>query len=275
MSALRPLTTGELLDRTFSLYKDHFLLFVGIIALPHLFSLAFGLANVQLRSLLGFTGAGGNFEWTMVALAVAFTVGAIAQAATVVAVSELHLGRPTSVIDSYRRVKDSIVGVILLTFVMVLGVGIGAMFLFIPGIVLGMMWSLAVPAVVLEDSSLLEAMSRSANLTEGYRWRVFVIWVLFFVLSASVTLLLQWPIRAVALSAIRSHSAVIPLAWIRAASTVAGFMASCLAAPLATIAFSLLYYDLRVRKEAFDLQLMMDTLDGAQSAPGTSTQAVA
>jgi len=64
-------------------------------------------------------------------------------------------------------------------------------------------------------------------------------------------------------------------AWIRAASTVVAFMASCLANPLATIAFSLLYYDLRVRKEAFDLQLMMDTLDGAQSAPGTSTQAAA
>jgi hypothetical protein len=34
--------------------------------------------------------------------------------------------------------------------------------------------------------------------------------------------------------------------------------------PLMTIGFSLLYYDERVRKEAFDLQLMMSTLDGAQ-----------
>jgi len=91
--------------------QEHFLLFVGIMALPHLFSLAIGLANVPLRSVLGFTGVGGNFEWTMVALAVAFTVGAIAQAATVVAVSELHLGRHAGVIDSYSRVKDSLVSV--------------------------------------------------------------------------------------------------------------------------------------------------------------------
>jgi hypothetical protein len=31
--------------------------------------------------------------------------------------------------------------------------------------------------------------------------------------------------------------------------------------PIGTIAFSLVYYDQRVRKEAFDLQLMMSTLD--------------
>jgi len=37
-----------------------------------------------------------------------------------------------------------------------------------------------------------------------------------------------------------------------------------LVGPLATIAFSLVYYDERVRKEAFDLQLMMATID----APG-------
>jgi len=41
----------------------------------------------------------------------------------------------------------------------------------------------------------------------------------------------------------------------------ASFISECLVGPLATIAFSLIYYDERVRKEAFDLQLMMMTLD--------------
>jgi hypothetical protein len=36
---------------------------------------------------------------------------------------------------------------------------------------------------------------------------------------------------------------------------------------LATIALSLVYYDERVRKEAFDLQLMMMTLDATAPAP--------
>jgi hypothetical protein len=54
---------------------------------------------------------------------------------------------------------------------------------------------------------------------------------------------------------------------------VAEFLASSLAFPIATIAVSLIYYDERVRKEAFDLQLMMQTLgyaEPAQAATGAA-----
>lgn len=33
---LRPMSLGEVLDRTFTLYREHFLLFAGIMALPYL-----------------------------------------------------------------------------------------------------------------------------------------------------------------------------------------------------------------------------------------------
>jgi hypothetical protein len=52
----------------------------------------------------------------------------------------------------------------------------------------------------------------------------------------------------------------------------AGFVASLLTGPLATIGVALVYYDERIRKEAFDLQLMMSSLDAA--AP-VATAAVA
>jgi len=45
---LRPLSIGELLDRTFSLYRRNFLLFVGIAALPQLLVLALQLVQVIL-----------------------------------------------------------------------------------------------------------------------------------------------------------------------------------------------------------------------------------
>jgi hypothetical protein len=41
---------------------------------------------------------------------------------------------------------------------------------------------------------------------------------------------------------------------------VAGFVVGVLTGPLATIGLALVYYDERVRKEAFDLQLMMSSL---------------
>jgi hypothetical protein len=43
---LRPLSLGEVLDRTFSLYRRHFPVFMGIAAIPHLLALALGLLQV-------------------------------------------------------------------------------------------------------------------------------------------------------------------------------------------------------------------------------------
>jgi hypothetical protein len=41
---------------------------------------------------------------------------------------------------------------------------------------------------------------------------------------------------------------------------IAGFAAGTIAGPIVTIALSLLYYDERVRKEAFDLQILMEAV---------------
>jgi hypothetical protein len=45
---LRPLSLGEILDRTFSIYRGNFLLFVGITAIPQLLILGLHLAQILL-----------------------------------------------------------------------------------------------------------------------------------------------------------------------------------------------------------------------------------
>jgi|SRR5215470_1588136 len=264
---LRPLSTGELLDRTFSLYKDNFALFVGIVALPRLIALAVRLSSISFRSATGLSAAMGMLAWTMTFLMVSLIVGAASQAATVVAVSQLHLGRPTSVSDAYSRVKSRIVRVVFLTFLIGIGVGVGTLFLVIPGIIFTMMWSLAVPVAVLEDQGIRDAISRSTELTKGSRWRIFVIWILFIVLSMAIAFLIEWPVGLVA-GMMGAKAVSSP--GLQIASAIADFIAQCLVGPLATIGFSLLYYDQRVRKEAFDLQHMMETLDAQPGlAPAT------
>lgn len=136
----------------------------------------------------------------------------------------------------------------------------GCIALIVPGVLLFLMWSLAVPAKVLENKGMFEAMSRSMDLTKGSRGRIFVIWILFIVLSIGVSWLLSWPILLAAGASSRGALLRGAAQW-QIASNVANFIAQCLVGPLATIAFSLVYYDERVRKEAFDLQLMMTTLD--------------
>ena len=179
-TTLRPLSTGELLDRTFSLYRSHFTLFFGIFALPHLcvlavqcLAFAFQTSGTQLGNVLTTAAFG------MLAGLLGMVVAAASQAATVVAVSNVHLDRPASVMDSFSKVKHQIAGVIGLSLKMGILVGLACLALIVPGILLMIRWSLAVPAKVLENKSSGEAMSRSSELSHGNRGRIFVIWFLF------------------------------------------------------------------------------------------------
>ena len=49
------------------------------------------------------------------------------------------------------------------------------------------------------------------------------------------------------------------------------YISQILVTPLMTIAFSLMYYDERVRKEAFDIELMMKGLEGSQGQSAAAT----
>ena len=270
-AALRPLNTGELLDRTFSLYRNHFVLFLGIAALPHLVLLA-----VQLAGLAIIPSAPGRIStvlysvlWALFIFMVSIIVSAVSQAATIVAVSNVHLDRPAGVLDSFQRVKTKVFGVVALSILVFLAVIVGFMFLIVPGILLTIRWSLAVPIKVLEDAGVGDSMSRSSQLTDGNRGRIFVIWLLIIVLIFAVGALMQWPILfgGMILTKNMGPSAHV---WVMVATQIAGFISQSLVAPLFAIAFSLVYYDQRVRKEAFDLQLMMTTLDSQQLQPATA-----
>src|SRR5438105_308068 len=82
------------------------------------------------------------------------------------------------------RVVFPLIGLSLLWAI---GVGIGFILLIVPGIILLMMWSVAVPALVVEREGVFAAFSRSAQLTKGARWKIFglslVLLVIYWLLS--------------------------------------------------------------------------------------------
>src|SRR6516162_10424907 len=194
-TALRPLSTGELLDRTFSLYRSHFGLFVGIFALPHLVVLAVQFLQViNQRSYAKVPNFVAAILWLMGIWFVSLIMAAASQAAAVIAVSELHLDRPASVMDSFARVKGHLLGVIAISIIVGLSVMASGMFLLVPGILLAIIWSVSVPAKVLENKGPLAAMSRSVDLVKGDWGRIFVVGLLVIVLSYGVPMLVQAPI---------------------------------------------------------------------------------
>ncbi len=255
---LRPLSLGELLDRSFFLYRKNFLLFAGIVALPHLVLLAFQLGGIGVRM---WGGVGGSLMWTLATYVVTLGVAAASEGATVVAVSHVHLDQPTTIAESFAGIKGRILYLSLIMIGYGLGVVVGFILLVVPGIILALMWALTVPVAVIEDKGLRDALNRSAELTKGNRSRVFVIYLLFFILVYAIYMAWMLPVLfAIGLHA-QAHPGVgVPL-WSQIAIPIANFLSQCLAGPLMTIGLSLLYYDQRVRKEAFDLQHMMDQLD--------------
>jgi len=265
-STLRPLSLGELLDRSFFLYREHFLLFVGIIAVPTLVSLAFQLVGVAINPTgMKFSGLG--IAWTILNWVIVLPIYATTHGATVLAVSKVHFGQSTTVGESLSGIMGRVLGISFILFGIWMGVGIGFVLLIVPGIILWLMWSLAIPVTVLEDTGLADTARRSSELTKGSRWRILLICFLFVVLFYIMFLVFLTPLGVALSFYMRTHARHLgfPL-WYLIGVPVGTFLSSCLTGPLLSIALTLVYYDQKVRREAYDLQLMMTNLDAAQAA---------
>lgn len=299
---LRPLSLGEILDRSFAIYRRHFWLFVGIGALSggvQLVASAIQLLvyhGVQARAGATVTvpifqrQIGGSISGLLFFLAAAVT-----QAATVWALSQVYLGRQATIGDSVRAVIGKwlrFVGIALWqawSFMWLLLVAV------IPGAVLlmpkpwGIPWlggtlifvgvtggvvygaiaflrnSLGVQAAVVEQLKVRPAMRRSKILAAGAKGRIFVVFLIAWCLYM-VAGMLEAPLAFfVGMGAVRGQEHVLA----QVAMLLVNFVAHAAVSPVAMIGLSLVYFDQRVRQEALDLMLMLggSAGDGAEMAP--------
>jgi MFS family permease len=311
---LRPLSMGELLDRTFSVYRRRPALFIGIMAAPTVFALGLGLVvTVMTATQPGFNGRPFDPNQSpplalFVGLAIgylAFTVlygtaYILALAASMTAVSDLYLGRQTTIRDAYAQLTGRVgrvllLGVLLLLRIMAIGIGLvavtaalAAILSFVPALsaivlVVGMVaafvviavvslrYALAVPALVNEQSRAGDAIRRSIALTKGHRGRIFLLFVCATVLTYAALAIFQAPFT---LGANLAGAGTTTAFWLTMAGVVSGTLGGMLTAPVMIIGIAVLYFDVRVRKEALDVQMMMLALDaGDPAAPAPAAPA--
>src|SRR5205807_3405911 len=175
---LRPLSTGELLDKAFSIYRSHFLLFAGIAAVANIFplflQLFLGLAGVATNS----AAAGGISVLALLIGALgALVAAALAQGATVYGVSAINLGNTISIRDSFRQVKGKTGRIVLINIGVGIIVGLGFLLFVIPGLIWLASYALAIPAAALENLSANDSLSRSKRLSEGGRLRILAVYL--------------------------------------------------------------------------------------------------
>ena len=259
---LRPLSLGGLLDETFNIYRRNFLLFVGISAVPNLTLLLLqlllegsGLGGARLNSVLSV------LAWLTSTLASLFATSIVA-AATTLGVSDIYLEIPTSMVSCFSRIAHKALTVLYVSFIVGLIVGLGVLLCIIPGILWAGTYGIAVPAVVLENITGSESLTRSKHLTEGSIGRVIVVYFLTTIFTVGMVLALNEGAALLGSTVFYGRGLLSG----KMLEDVLASLGEILFGPVTAIALTLVYYDQRVRKEAFDIDHMMSQISARDIA---------
>jgi hypothetical protein len=266
---LRPLGVGEIIDHSLAIYRRQFGALVTITLTAN---------AIPLLLMVYLFTSGGILAQPFLYLGVLLLtviLGALATAATVFLVSETYLGNSISGGMALSRATKYMWRLILLTMMLSLVVGLAVIVFFLPGIITvsSILLALAVipafvtalviftgllvstQALILEDASPSAALRRSWQLTRDYRWKMLGLVIVVGIIIAIPSLAIGF-LRggSMAMRAAGEFSST-DIIW----EIVTQFI-STLIYPLLYCALTVAYYDLRVRKEGFDLELLESTL---------------
>ena len=76
-----------------------------------------------------------NVLWGLATIVVSLATMSASQGATVIAVSQVHLGRPTSIAEAFAGIKGRIFHLVLIMIGLCIGIGMGFVLLIVPGVI--------------------------------------------------------------------------------------------------------------------------------------------
>lgn len=245
---IRAMSLGEVLDTAFRLIRDHAALLIGI-------SLTLTIPTQLLVALLPNAAAEGSaapIAGVLGFVMFVIVVSPIVTAAITHAVSETYLGRAVSYGTSLSVGFKLLVRLMGTALLMVLIMIPAFILLVIPGLYLMFAYMLVNQVIVIEGSAGWSALKRSYELTKKNLLRVIGIYLVSVVLMLVVSM------------ALGLVSAQIPYAGVIIDSVVQGVLTAYMSAALVV-----LYFDIRSRKEAFDLEHLARRIGDAelQAAP--------
>jgi hypothetical protein len=267
---LRPLSVGEILDVAIKICIAHWRTLVQtvlIVVVPvqiistlltadyTVSSLDIGTTNTQtaeetldeLNQYLGGLVLGTLLQVLAVLLASAACFRAIAQS---------YLGEDADWRSSLSYAVRRAPSLLWLTVLYGLGVLVGFIFVIAPGVWLYIAWAFATPILLTEGIKGRRALGRSYGLVKGRWWRTFGVIALGFILASIVGSLVQFLFFAGIFFDSDNDALVLTL------SAISGVVGLLITTPLQAALLAVVYFDLRVRKEGFDLQLLAEGIGG-------------
>jgi hypothetical protein len=281
---LRPLGVGEILDVGIKIYlRNALTLFkiVVFVVLPAQILVNFIEISALPSNVTVSSGSTGPFGGTFTqygpvsrhdrnvlligfisAFVIQFVAGRFAQAGCFRAIADAYLGEKVGWRSSLRFALRRLPAIVWMTVLSFILIGLGTLLLIIPGIYLYVAFTVAVPVLLVEGAGPWRALRRSRQLVRGRWWGTLGVAVVGALLVSVVSLAVSGLLVGVAF-ANPSRNTVTGFAL----NTLAATLGSMIATPAAAAFVTVLYIDLRVRKEGFDLLLLARGL-GVERAPG-------
>lgn len=191
----RTVSIGRVFSRAFGTIRANPLTTLGIGflfgALPSLL-VAYAIQNFRAESFATL-GTAATIAIGLFSLLVTILIGIVAQGVLVRVTVAFSEGRRASLGESVMAGLAVALPLFLLGLLNALGIALGFLLLFVPGVILYIMWSVAAPSLVEERLGPIEAFGRSRYLTRGARWKIFglilVVLVAYWIVSALVAAL--------------------------------------------------------------------------------------
>ena len=275
--ALRPKSAIEIVDTAFSIWRQNIgqMTIIGIAAtVPVIAAIALGLGSMMPGFGRSLDEAKIASMLPMMLLVIVLVVlwVAVVDGAMTLAAGDAYHGRHVSAADSLRAavskggtlVLSNLLRMILLMVVATVGaiaVGVSAAASGGLAVLLGIVVFVGVMlffarmfattnAVVFENSSATESVSRSMTLSKDSAWRIFGVIVLVYVVLMVAQFAIGMAVQLVVSFMLRSP--VI--------ASLIGNVIGALLYPFLSIALMVLYFDQRIRKEGYDLDVMSSGL---------------
>jgi hypothetical protein len=271
---MRPLGIGELLDAAIKIVRRQagaLFRIVLVVVLPvQLLAIAVAASTAGdstsssiLDSSNGSTTTTTQSTGSFTAQAIVTVLGAlatvIASAASVKAISDTWVGRQPDWRESLRAARRRALSLVWLVIVVAVVLVAGFVALIVPFVWLSLICALAFPALMVEDCRGFKAISRARRLVKGRWWPTFAAVFLGYMLASILSFMLAGLAGALFLTHGDDSGFAI-------ANAISSALATLVTTPFNAAIITLAYYDLRVRKEGYDLQLLAEGLGGSDGS---------
>jgi hypothetical protein len=278
---LRPLSLGEILDVSIKICLAHWrtlLKAVLVVVVPVQIVSTILTADYTVSSFDLSTSSSKTPEETLdefnqylggLAISGLLQLCAVlfATAACFRAIAQAYLGETTDWRSSLSFALHLAPALLWLTLLYVLGVLLGTAFFLAPGIWLYVAWAFAMPALLVEGLRGRKALARSFQLVKGRWWRTFGIIAVGFILAGIISTVVQGAFFVGIVVGADNDVLVLVL------SAIAGIVGLAVSTPFQAALLTVVYFDLRVRKEGFDLELLAAGIGGGAPSSAASRPA--